>query len=106
MPRGKLLHFSNRGHLFESNFERENPYKIANKASSFCELNAIDPFLDGESKFQIVNNLFVLQLCIECCVVCTLINVPDTCWVGVSAMQHGLVLNHPLGLWLSSSLCG
>ncbi len=26
------LHFSNRWHLFESNFERENPYKIAIKA--------------------------------------------------------------------------
>ena len=24
--------------------------------------------------------------------------VPTTCWVGVSVLQHGLVLNHPLGL--------
>ncbi len=32
-------------------------------------------------------------------VVCTLTVVPDmyTCWVEVSALQHGPVLNHPLG---------
>ena len=33
----------------------------------------------------------------ELCVVCTLTTVPNTCWVGVSALQHGLVLSYPLG---------
>ncbi len=35
--------------------------------------------------------------CIELRVVCTLAVAPDTCWVEVSALQRGLVLNHPLG---------
>ncbi len=35
-------------------------------------------------------------LCIELRVVSTLTSVLDTCWVAVSALQHGPVLNHPL----------
>ena len=35
-------------------------------------------------------------LCIELRVVSTLTTVLDTCWVAVSALQHGPVLNHPL----------
>ncbi len=35
-------------------------------------------------------------LCIDLRVVCMLTVAPDTCWVGISALQHGLVLNHPL----------
>ena len=41
-------------------------------------------------------------LCIELRVVCTLTAVPNTRWIGVSALQHGPVLNHPL--WLCYDL--
>ncbi len=34
---------------------------------------------------------------IELHVMCTLTVVPETCWAGVNTLQHGLVLNHPLG---------
>ena len=50
-------------------------------------------FIWWKCDFKMVKNHI---LCVELRVVCTLTAVPDTCWAGVSALQHGPVLNHPL----------
>ncbi len=53
--------------------------------------------------FKIVK-IYIWCNCIELCVECTLTVVLDTCWVRVSALQHGLVSNHHLAkskTWLS-----
>ncbi len=48
----------------------------------------------GENGFKMVK-IYILS--IELCAACTLTTVPNTCWVGVSVLQHELLLNHPLG---------
>ena len=50
------LHFSNRGHLFESNFETENPYKIVINIRNYHKRMNYELIHDLVLSFSVITN--------------------------------------------------